>query len=201
MNEPETLRQLANALMGGTASAKDAERLSSLLRDNPRLRDEYLDYLDTHALLCWHFRDLAAPRPSNSSVETTPVPLRRTGAAIWFPWLVAGLAVALAIVSFLRPVEPPTAAPRESGDGQARHADPSIVALLVDEAGAEFAPAGGPQGVRFGLGNYELRRGMAHLRFVHGADLVLVAPARLEVEDARRIRLVEGRIQIGRAHV
>jgi hypothetical protein len=70
------------------------------------------------------------------------------------------------------------------------------VALLVDEAGAEFAPGKGPQGVRFDSGIYLLRRGMVHLRFVHGADLVLAAPAWLEVQDAQRIRLVEGRIRV-----
>ena len=154
MNDIESLRQLANAMIDGTASSTDAERLSAMLRDRPELRDAYLDYLDTHAGLCWHFRDLAATtsqeQPAAVPVETK----RRSLVLTLFPWLVAGVAAAIAVVAFLRPGEATRVVPTGSGGENHETANGSIVALLVNETGAEFAPSGGPQGVHFGSGSY-----------------------------------------------
>ncbi|MBM3983629.1 MAG: hypothetical protein FJ304_25835 [Planctomycetes bacterium] len=72
----------------------------------------------------------------------------------------------------------------------------AVAALLVDGVGAEFAPGRGPDGVRFGPGEYELVKGIVHLRFAQGADMVLVAPARIEVTDAQHTRLVQGQVRV-----
>ena len=53
----EELRRLANRMADGTATSDDAARLSALLREWPELRDVYLDFVDTHAALCWEFRN------------------------------------------------------------------------------------------------------------------------------------------------
>jgi len=189
----ELLRALANALIDGTATPADAERLSALLRDQPELRDDYLSYLDTHAVLCWEFRDLAGAAASAAAPSGSVGNGRRWKIASWFPWLVSGLAAAVALVAVLRPGNQGQPSPG------AVHPTPpadSIVALLVDETGAEFAPEHGPQGVRLGPGTYELRRGIVHLRFAQGADVVLAGPARLDVRDAQHIRLANGKVRV-----
>jgi hypothetical protein len=196
VNDLESLRQLASALIDGTASSTDAERLSAMLRDHPEWRDAYLEYLDTHAALCWHFRDRAATLSQDQPAAVPVVTRRRSLVLTLFPWLVAGVAAAIAVVAILRPGESPRVVPIGSGVENPETSNGSVAALLVDEAGAEFAPNGGPQGVRFGPGSYELRRGIVHLRFAHGADMVLAAPARLEVKDAQHVRLVAGRIRV-----
>ncbi len=194
MNDLEQLRQLADALIDGTAGPADAERLSALLRDSPQLRDAYLGYLDTHAALCWHFRDLAAVAPAQPS---PPPPAAapdgwRTAVAIWLPWLMTGVAVAVAVVALLRSREttPPGTA------GGANSAPDAIAAMLVDEAGAEFAPGRGPDGVRLAPGEYELVKGVVHLRFAQGADVVLVGPARLDVRGPQDVRLEDGKVRV-----
>lgn len=201
MNDLEPLRNLATAMIDGTASPADAVQLSSMLRDHPDLRDAYLSYLDTHAALCWHFRDLAAT-PAPAQPPSAPVTIgRQTKVAAWFPWLLAGLAAAVAVVALLRPAEAPRVEPRgvETADPVAANPQPqvdSFVALLVDEVGAEFAPNRGPDGVRLGPGAYELWKGVVHLRFAHGADVVLAGPARFDVTDTQHIHLLDGKIRV-----
>jgi len=60
MKELQRWRQLADAMIRGTATDSDAAELSELLRDDPAVQAEYLSYLNTHAALCWEFRDAGA---------------------------------------------------------------------------------------------------------------------------------------------
>lgn len=194
MNDLERMRQMAGALIDGTARPPDADRLSSLLRERPELRDAYLGYLDTHAALCWQFRDQAA---AAAPAKPSPAPAgpRRPDAEAWLPWLLTGVAAAVALVALLWPRGPMRVAPPGTGaDGP--ESTGSIAALLVDEAGAEFAAGRGPDGVRFGPGRYELLKGAVHLRFSQGADVVLAGPARLDVGGPQQIRLIDGKIRV-----
>lgn len=190
MNKLEQLRQLANAMIDGRADSDDADRLSALLRDSPELRDTYLGYLDTHAALCWQYRDLAATAPAQPSPA---VPHGwRPAVAVWLPWLMTSLALVVAVAAFLRPGETTPPGPPK---GSATRPD-SIAAMLVDEAGAEFAPGRGPDGVRLVPGEYELIKGVVHLRFGQGADVVLAGPARLDVRGPQDVRLLEGKVRV-----
>ena len=55
MTSNSTLRSLTDRYLDGTASEKDMADLSALLRDQPQLQDEYLQMLDTHSALAWHY--------------------------------------------------------------------------------------------------------------------------------------------------
>ncbi len=70
-----------------------------------------------------------------------------------------------------------------------------ITALLVDEADASFASDRDPAEVKFGPGTYELQSGAIHLRFANGADMVLAAPAKLDIRDAFHTRLHYGKVR------
>jgi len=198
MNESEQLFKLANAMIDGTARPADAAQLSTLLRDRAELRDAYLRYLDTHAALCWYFRD-------GSSIEAPENPVassgagksrRRTALASWIPWFVAVVAIGFAVGAFLRRAEPERISPPVAlATGPVTAAD-GIAALIVDEVGAEFVPGRGPDGIRVGFGLFELQKGLVHLRFTQGADVVLVGPARLDIRDAQHVRLMYGDVRV-----
>jgi len=207
MSDPNSdlarLRLLADGLADCTARPAEAAELSALLRTKPELRDAYLAYVDTHALLCWEFRN-GSDQPTSSAPAVSQVaPSRKAKLMSWVPWSMAVTATVVAVIALLRPVESgSTASSGVVGDGTEQTATGGtaksnlIAALLVDEAGAEFAPALGPQGVRVGPGEYELLKGVVHLRFAEGADLVLAGPAKLTVTDSLHVRLDYGKIRV-----
>ena len=198
MNESEQLIKLANAMIDGTARPADAAQLSTLLRDRAELRDAYLRYLDTHAALCWYFRDRSSTgAPANPVASSgSGKSRRRTALASWIPWFVAVVAIGFAVGAFLWRGEPERIAPPVAlATGPVAPAD-GIMALIVDEVGAEFSPGHGPDGIRVGSGQFELQKGLVHLRFTQGADMVLVGPARLDVRDAQHVRLMYGDVRV-----
>lgn len=102
----------------------------------------------------------------------------------WFPWTIAAVATVFAVLGWIpNPDAPPPNAARP------------VTALLVDEAGAEFARQRQPGEVRFDPGSYELRAGTVHLRFANGADLVVQGPARFNIRDEFHTQLASGRVR------
>lgn len=68
MNERQEMLRLAQRLADDTLNTEESARLSHLLRENPELRDEYLDFFETHAAMCWEHRD----RASQGDAEPLP---------------------------------------------------------------------------------------------------------------------------------
>ena len=192
------LEELFNRLADGLASEADECTLAELLRDSPVGRRAYREFMALHSALHWDY--VAAAGPELPQPSTVPAPPRgHSWRAGWFAAFGAGvlLASAAAVALFLlRPV-PPAALEQSASPPKpdAPKAD-AIAALLVDGVGAEFATGRAPDGVRFGPGEYELVKGIVHLRFAQGADMVLVGPARIEVTDAQRTRLVQGQVRV-----
>ncbi|MFM8273016.1 MAG: LamG-like jellyroll fold domain-containing protein [Gemmata sp.] len=151
-----------------------------------------------HSALHWDYAAAALPEPPPPPAVPSPPP-GSSWRAGWFAAFGAGvlLAGAVAVAVFvLRPV-PPAAPDRASSPPKPEVPKADLVAaLLVDGVSAEFAPGRTPDGVRFGPGEYELVKGVVHLRFAQGADMVLVAPARIEVADAQHTRLVSGKVRV-----
>ncbi|MFN5583780.1 MAG: hypothetical protein ACK5DR_00630, partial [Planctomyces sp.] len=192
----DELRRLANVMVNGTASAADAARLSTMLRERPELHDAYLDYVDTHASLCWEFRNQADLSNTNRTAPVAIVTPRRSVVLTWLPWTTAVFATVVAVVAWLHPGALPRRQPTNEAVIGITSARDSIAALLVDEAGAEFAPGRGPDGVRFAPGEYELLKGVVHLRFSQGADMVLASPVRLEIVDSQHTRMTYGKVRV-----
>jgi ferric-dicitrate binding protein FerR (iron transport regulator) len=192
------LEGLFNRLADGLASEADERALAELLRESAEVRRAYREFVALHSALHWDYVAASGPELLQSPTVPAPPPGSswRTG---WFAAFGAGvlLAGAAAMALFLlRPVPP--AAPEQSAyltKPDAPKAD-AIAALLVDGVGAEFAPGRAPDGVRFGPGEYELVQGVVHLRFARGADMVLAAPARIEVADAQHTRLLSGKVRV-----
>jgi len=108
--------------------------------------------------------------------------------------LLAGVAALALFLLRLIPLTTPEQAASQSKPDVLK--DSSVAALMVDGVGAEFTPGRGPDGIRFGPGEYELVKGIVHLRFAQGADMVLAAPARIEVIDAQHTRLIKGNVRV-----
>jgi len=204
MNETDELKALANLMVDGAATPADAARLSTLLREQPTLRESYLGYLGTHAALCWEYRSEAALAKARQATQPPAVqpasaaPRRTLGA--WVPWNLTVVATMVAMFSFWRGGGAEmsrsfvlTSAKVTIDDDAAAN---SILGLVVDEVGAKFAPGAGPQGVSVVAGNYDLLEGVVHIRFAHGADVVLAAPACLAVTDLSHAVLSQGSIRV-----
>ena len=71
---------------------------------------------------------------------------------------------------------------------------PSAIATLVKATGCKWAASTLPtaEGSRVSAGTYELVEGLATLKFDSGAEVVLEAPATLELIDAMNCRLRRG---------
>jgi hypothetical protein len=93
----------------------------------------------------------------------------------------------VAVLSFLRP----EAIPDSPKTGVSTPQTP-FYALLVDQAGAEFADGAGPEQVKFNKGHYQLDDGVIHLRFSNGVDTVMRAPACFAIRNDYNIRLDHG---------
>lgn len=194
--------ELFNRLADGLASEADEQRLGDLLRSNPQARQAYRQFMALHAALHWDYIAAVGPaRAATSSVAAPAAGSRLKWVAVFAAGVIAAC-LAVATVMFLvgprsadKLVTEPSASARNATDDKAPHAT-AIAALLVDEVAAEFAPGRSPDGVRFGPGDYELLKGVVHLRFAQGADMVLASPARLHVKDAQHIQLEYGKVRV-----
>ncbi|MCE9533860.1 MAG: FecR domain-containing protein [Planctomycetes bacterium] len=199
MNSIDTdLEALFNRLADGIATEADEQRLGELLRNSPETRRACREFMALHSALHWDY--VATASPELSPMATSPMavsarPSRRGWGLAFIAGVLAASVVAVAVI-LLRPIHPTgpekSAEPVQAEDVKAD----SIAALLVDQAGAEFAKERGPDGVRFGPGQYELLKGIVHLRFAHGAEVVMTSPARLDVKDEQHIRLVYGKVRV-----
>jgi len=173
--------------------------------DNLRLLDEWRhgrisesDFailqqrLNESAELRAELRALADVEEGLSSLALQPIAIeplqqpKRLVARQWLPWTLAAAAAVMALVGWLRNVD----GGKSSGAPVA-----SVTALLVDEAGAEFAQKRQPGEVRFDPGSYELRSGTVQLRYANGADLVIQGPARFDIRDEFHTQLLSGRVR------
>ncbi len=197
------LEALFNRLVDGIASEADEQHLGELLRSSPEARRAYREFVSLHSTLHWDFVAALSPQVAGDNSPKSPpavsLPASRFG---WMLAFAAGTIVA-SVVAFLWPRTNIDRAPNEIvATHQPReipHAVPrpdSIAALVVDQVAAEFAEGRAPDGVRIGPGEYELLKGIVHLRFAQGADVVLASPARLDVRDAQHTRLVYGNVRV-----
>ena len=74
MTSNSTLRSLTARYLDGTASEKDLAELSALLRDQPQLQDEYLQMLDTHGALAWHYGPVSGKTSADMQKDPTVRP-------------------------------------------------------------------------------------------------------------------------------
>ncbi len=196
------LEALLNRLVDGIASEADEQQLGELLRSSPEARRAYREFMSLDSALHWDYVAVLSPpiaceSPLNSST-TVSLSALRFGRIVAFGvgTIVAGIVAVIWHATIVdRPPNEIIALHQPQSATNAPKTD-SIAALLVDQVGAEFAVGRSPDGVRIVPGEYELLKGIIHLRFAQGADVVLASPARMHVRDAQHTRLVYGNVRV-----
>ena len=163
----------------------DAERdeLNTLVESDPRLIDSLAGSLFTDATLR---HDTRLVRDLQGSL----IPLSSVGGGRrWIPIILATAACGmLGLLLFQNSRRSPETFP------EALVAGPPPIATLVKSTGCKWASSTLPtaEGSRVAAGVYQLVEGLATLRFDSGAEVVLEAPATLELIDAMNCRLLTG---------
>jgi hypothetical protein len=159
-------------------SEQDFSILQQRLNESAELRAEMRALADIEEGLSELALKPLAIEPANQPIRMAP--------RQWIPWMITAAAVVMAVFGWLRgfDIPKPGSAPTVA-----------VTALLVDEAGAEFAQKRQPGEVRFDPGSYELKAGTVHLRYANGADLVVQGPARFDIRDEFHTKLSFGRVR------
>ncbi len=191
------LELLINRYVDGQATFEEMDRLNELLRADTKARQVFAAHLNLDSALA----KIAAGMPGEKAAVDDIVVLNRDAI---FSNAVAYCATAAALVfamflgvwwwsyhgqqgGHVAQIVPSTdhlTVPQET-----------VVAVLIDEAGAVFSLGKGPQGSQFEAGDYDLLTGIVHLRFASGAELVLNAPARWTVKDAMHAIVEHGKMR------
>ncbi|MCH2127118.1 MAG: LamG domain-containing protein [Pirellulaceae bacterium] len=184
MTSNATLRSLTDRYLEGTASENDMAELSALLRDQPELQDEYLEMLDAHSALAWHYgtasRKTLAGMQKNPTVS--PKFLRSlVSDAKKIRRVVVGFAVAASI----------------------------LIAVVWREGKTHFAFVTAMQNAEFlsnaqslvigqtlGSGVLQLNAGNVLLSHTNGARVALQGPAEIKLINETTIALQSGRVTV-----
>ncbi|MDF1753856.1 MAG: DNRLRE domain-containing protein [Verrucomicrobiales bacterium] len=167
------------AALNGELSESELDSFQNEVLNDPKLLEEYAE-------AAWLNGQLQAMGGSLPSVLKTPppeaTPSRKRPVHRYLPSLTSiaaafiGAALTWLLVSHF------------SGER------PVYVATIIESEGCQWAGSDLPtaKGSRLQAGKLALTAGMATLRFDSGAEIVIEAPATLEVESSMRCRLIEG---------
>ncbi len=170
----QKLIELANGHIEGRLDESSREELETLLRDDPEQRRAFADFLHDHAALHWEYIS-----ESDNVIPLPPVSRQSPNILTWSALTAAVLAIsALLGVLFLGQPDP--------GSG-------AFVTMEKTRA-ARWESANLPtvEGARLSAGTLRLAEGLATLRFDSGAEVVLEAPAVVELINGMNCRLVSG---------
>jgi hypothetical protein len=184
----EELWALVEAVVTGTATPAERDRLEARLRTEGPARAFYVAYLDLHAHLQWRTRGASAPpaRPAPRPRAARPWPSRRVFAAL--AALAAGLLVAvLAFRHGSDEGESPNlpGAPADSVAVLINNQDTVWEAdmALPTETGSALPP-----------GRLKLKAGVVEVAFHGGGEVLLEGPADFDVRGADRGFLHRGKL-------
>ncbi|MDF1824296.1 MAG: DNRLRE domain-containing protein [Verrucomicrobiales bacterium] len=173
MNETDRdeLLELANSYLEQSLSAEEAARLESILESNEEARRCFVDFTHDHAALHWEQISSAA-----DEIEELSDYRPRRLPTMW-QTLAAAAVISLLALALVKP--------------QPKSED---FATMTRTAAArwESGPLPTMNGARLGAGTLKLVRGLATIQFDSGAEVVLEAPAELELVDAMNCVLTRG---------
>lgn len=177
MNESLTdeLLELAHGYIEQSLSADQVARLEEILESEPEARRVYLDFLQDHATLHW---SRVGADDDDAAVVDFEMPGARRFPPLWQVFAAAAVVSLLAL--FLSQLQ------------DAKTARAFATMAKTESARWESGSLPTAQGGRLGRGELELVRGLATIRFDSGAEVILEAPARLELVDAMNCTLHRG---------
>jgi hypothetical protein len=183
----EELWSLVEALVTGTGTAAEQDRLEARLRGAAADRAFYVAYLDLHAQLQWRTRGAAVP-----VARAKPAALaRRLGKRSRLA-IAAGIALAAGVLAavLMHRAEPE--------EGESLTAAPAgSVAVLINNRGTVWeADMTGPTETGSALppGRLKLKAGVVEVAFHGGGEVLLEGPADFDVSAADRGFLHRGKL-------
>jgi len=167
MSDPGELRSLADAMIEGSITSEEVERLSALLRGDAQAQRTYLRALDLEASLHLEMR---------GGLRREPVP-RASSRRAWFVAAAAAILVAGAVGLLTFRVTP---AP----------------AVLVRSHEAVWGVASGrpKPGSSLAAGTLRLEQGLAELRFTSGVTALVEGPSEVVLSTPLRLVLRSGQV-------
>lgn len=182
--EKYSLLELLEKSLDGSLSGEERTSLNALLRDSEHARAFFATALHQHAQLRLDerlTRDLA--QPETEADRAAPAAMLPPAGMTGRPWL--GIAAALAMLA--------VAGAAWQYAGSRDHA-PKTIATVIKARQCKWAGSTLPtaEGSRVATGTLELVEGIATVKFDSGAEVVMEAPATLELVDAMACRLVRG---------
>lgn len=159
-------KQLIERYLLGIATRTETDQLDQLLADDPELRREFVKAANLDAGM----RELAQQRLAEPDLVEA-----KRGRFGWAGLLTLAVAASLLVAVGMFAFSPTPVATLESSENAAWESD------LPTKPGAKLTP-----------GILDLKAGVATIRFESGAEVVLEAPAALELIDPMRGRLIAG---------
>jgi hypothetical protein len=189
----EELWSLVEALVEGSATPEQRDRLETRLRADPQARLFYVAWLDLHAHLQWLTRGEAPPRADSREAAPRRLRPRLFGSPLRAALAASVLLVAGLLTLFLlarqgwEPAESPDLADAPAGS----------VAVLIDNSNTVWEkdttlPTG--PGSALPPGRLKLRAGVVEIAFHHGGEVLLEGPADFEVSAPDRAFLHHGKL-------
>lgn len=168
----------------GKLSPEEAQELETLLRDDPEMRALFAGSLFLDAELRHDprlVRELVTGEPP-AALESATFRKRVS----WLPVTLLATAACMMI----------TIGIHTFGKASKQPSGPPAVATLIKSNGCKWGGSTLPtaEGSRIPAGTFELAEGLATLKFDSGAEVVIEAPATLEIIDAMNCRLVRGTV-------
>lgn len=174
------LLELAEKSLSGTLAAEERTELNAMLRESAEARVLYAQVMHQHSTLRVEerlVRGLAEPE-----VPATGTARRKVSSA-WVSVAAAAVVLALGAIAWNLLDTPPV-----------HHNAPPSIATVVKARGCKWAGSTLPtaEGSRVSPGTLELVEGIATVKFDSGAEVVMEAPATLDLVSAMGCRLVKG---------
>jgi hypothetical protein len=182
------LWELVEALVEGTATPQEQERLEARLRAGPQAQAFYVAYLDLHSFLQWRTRGESAGRSKVS-------PFWPTARGSWTRMaLAASLLIGLGLLAGLLATRH---GPDEDGPPDFPDAPPGSVAVLIDNSNTVWEkdmtlPT--ETGSALPPGRLKLKAGVVELAFRGGGEVTLEGPADLDVRASDQAFLHRGKL-------
>ena len=170
----QELIDLANAHIEGKLDPEPRTRLESILVDDESARRIFVDFMHDHAALHWD-------QIGENEDSIVDFPLSESTSKSGGRWLAAAAAVVVSGVVFFM-------------FGSKTNGGNESFAVMEKTSAARWESGNLPtsEGSRLGSGTLRLAEGLATLRFDSGAEVILEAPAEIELIDEMNCELARG---------
>ncbi len=176
MNEPRPdydqrrLHELASAVMDGVAASEQKQELTGLLRGSSAARDEYLTFVDLHAVLSAELSGALSEDRVDRQADSVPSIRPVSRRSYYKPFMAGVAAMAVCLLCLLI-----------SFQLTGRNARSEPFATVVQATSAEWESGVLEEGDRCGTRTLRLRAGFVQLMLDNGVEVTLQGPAEFEL--------------------